>query len=203
MADDAMLYRFPTARVTSVLAVTVTLAAVAGAIMLPSRELSAAIPIVGLAGWLAWVLWGYPLIRIDRAAVVVRDSFRTVEIPLTAIAEVSGGRKLTIRTFDGRTYVPAAAPGMGTSFVWGAVRATKAYGDSIVPVKGVEVLRIDPERERTPATIVAQTIRRRIEQLGPAPAGARTVPPPRINVDIILTTAGIAAAAAALFAILA
>ncbi len=88
------------------------------------------------------------------------------------------------------------------SFLWGAVRAKDAYADSIVPIKGVEVLRLDPTRERNPATVVAQAISRRIDQLGPRAEGPRTVPPPRINVDIVLASLGILGAAAALLAVL-
>lgn len=147
-------------------------------------------------------MWGYPLIRVEERMLTVRNSFSTVRIPLTAVVEISGGSRLTIRTADQRTYIPAAAPGSGVSFLWRAQRAKDAFGDFIVPIKGVDALRLDPSRERTPATVIADTIARRIDLLGPSAQGPRTVPAPQVNLEIIVGTIVVLAGSAALLFVL-
>ncbi|QKJ19984.1 PH domain-containing protein [Microbacterium hominis] len=199
---DAAEFRGPAARTVVVVGGLASAVSIAAAAVIPSRDLPSLIPLVLLAWWCVYVLWGYPLVRVDAEAVLVRNTLSTVTIPIAAIREVTGGRRLTIRTFDGRTYVPVAAPGVGTSFLWGAVRAADAYASSPVIVKGVEPLRLDPNRERTPATIVAQTIRRRMDQRRPMPGDPRVVPPPTINLSVVHGTVAAVVATAALLLIL-
>ncbi len=201
MAGGPLVYRYPTARATTIVGVSATAVALVAALFVPSRDAATFLPLVAAGAWIAWVMWGYPFLRLDERGITVRNSFSTVEIPLTAVVEITAGSKLTIRTADHRTYIPVAAPGSGVSFFWRAQRAKDAYGDSIVPIKGVDALRLDAFRERTPATVIADTISRRIDQLGPRAAGPRSVPPPHINVEIIVGTMVVLGVSAALLLI--
>ncbi|WP_375384764.1 hypothetical protein [uncultured Microbacterium sp.] len=210
MPGDVTEYRLPSARAVAIVAVLAVIASVIAAVFVPSPDLPALIPVMMLAGWVAWMLFSVPLIRLSPTEVVVRNSLHSVTIPLTAITEVTGGRRLTIRTIDGRTYIPAAAAGPGTSFLGGAMRRTQAYGSSIVPVRNVDDLRLDSELLQTPATTIARMIRKRVDDLdadarrasrGPdgAPQG---VAPPVLNMNVIVVTIGVVAASAALILVL-
>lgn len=205
-SSDVLEYRLPTARIAVVVAVSALATTVVLSVFAPSRDFSTMIPLVLLGGWIAWVMWTVPRIELSRTDVVVRNSFHSVTIPLAVITSVTGGKRLTIRTIDRRTYIPAAAAG-GTSFLLGALRRTEAYGSYIVPVTRVDALRADPERDTTPATIIARMIEKRIVEL---PAGAvlaarvargttPDVPPPVLNKDVIIGTIAVAAASLALF----
>lgn len=205
-SSDLVEYRLPTARIAVVVSVTALATTVVLSVFAPSGDFSAMIPLVLLGGWVAWVMWTVPRIELSRTEVVVRNSFHTVTIPLAMITSVTGGRRLTIRTVDHRTYIPAAAAG-GTSFLLGALRRTEAYGSYIVPVTKVDALRADLDRETTPATIIARVIERRIVELSSETVHAARiargtgpdVPPPVLNKDVIITTIAVAAASLALF----
>ncbi len=205
-ASDVVEYRLPNARIVAVGSVVALTAAVVLTVFVPSRDLPTMIPLTILGGWIAWVMWSVPRIELSRTRLVVRNSFHTVTIPLALITSVTGGKRLTIRTADRRTYIPAAAAG-GGSFLFDAVRRTEAYGSYIVPVSRIDALRPDPNRDVTPATIIARTIEKRIRELRRGDLGAadepdatpREVPPPVLNVDVILSTIAVAAASAALF----
>lgn len=209
MAGD-VVYRLPSARIVEVMGAVVVGAAIVGAVFVPSPDLPPLVPIVILAAWVAWVLFSVPLVRLSLTEVVVRNTLHTVTIPLTAITGVSGGRRLTIRTVDGRTYIPAAAAGPATSFLGGAMRRTQAYGSFIVPVRNVDDLRLDGELLQTPATVIARMIDKRVDELTPderraarGPDGAtRGVAPPILNMDVIGVTIGMVVASAALTMVL-
>lgn len=208
-ASDVLRYRLPNARLVEVSAVAVLAVTVILTLVLPSRDVAAMIPIVALGGWIAWVVWGVPAMELSRTELLIRNSLHTVRVPLAAISEISGGKRLTIRTIDRRIYIPAAVPGMG-SFLWGAVQRMQAHGGYVVPLMRVDRLRLDVNREMTPATVFARVIRKRMDELSTDairaarnPDGTvRGVPPPVVNKDIILATGVVAVASVTLFLIL-
>ena len=165
------------------------------------RDIPLFLPVIATGGWLAWIMWGYPMITVSDAAVTARNTWFTQVIPLPAIDRVSGGRRLTIRTRDRRRHIPAAVPG-GGSFLATAVRRTDAFGSFLTPVAGVDRLRIDADRERTPATVVAQVIMRRMDHLpaGTGPGGG--MPAPVVNMPVVYGTLIAGIACTALFLIL-
>lgn len=202
-------YRLPTGRAVAIVAVVALAATVVLTILVPSRDFPTMIPLALLGGWVAWAIWTVPSIELSHSTVVVRNSLHTVTIPLASIGEVSGGKRLTITTADGRTYIPAAAPGPG-SFLWGAVRRTEAFGGFIVPVTRVDALRLDLERERTPASIIARMIQKRIDELphdarsrARNPDGTvREIPPPVLNKNVIVGSIAVGVVSVALFFVL-
>lgn len=179
------------------------------ALVVPSPDFTLMLPIILLGAWLSWIVWRHPLLLVSRTELTVRNSLHSVVIPLAAIDHVSGGRRLTIRTRDRRVYIPAAAAGSGT-FLLGALRQTNTYGRYIVPLTRVDRARIDSENEVTPATVIARTICRRVEELSTAqlrtalnPDGSpRAVPPPSVNADVLLWTIVVGIGTAVLFVIL-
>jgi len=205
-ASDVLEYRLPNARLVVVVAVAVLPITVILTVFVPSPDFPTMIPLALFGGWIAWVMWTVPRIELSRTQLVVRNSFHTVTIPLAAITSVTGGKRLTIRTADGRTYIPAAAAG-GSSFLLGAVRRTEAYGSYIVPVSRVDALRPDLDLEPTPATIIARNIDKRIRELPLTATGAERwtgggtpgVPAPVLHKDVILGTIAVAAVSAMLF----
>jgi hypothetical protein len=204
--SDVVEYRLPSARIVIYASVAAVVAAIVLTVFVPSRDFSSMIPLALLGGWLAWVIWTVPSIEMSRTRLVVRNSLHTVTIPLAVITSVSGGKRLTIRTAGGRTYIPAAAAG-GASFLLGAVRRTDAFGSFIVPVSRIDALRMDAERELTPATVIARMIEKRMRELPVEEVRAarsrdgtlRDVAPPVLNREVILGTIGVAAASIALF----
>jgi hypothetical protein len=202
MASDEFRYQPPSARAALLLAPCVVVADLVLVVLFPQqRDIPLFLPLLASLGWLAWIVWGYPMITISDAAVTARNTWFTQVIPLGAIDEVSGGKRLTIRTRDRRKHIPAAVPSAG-SFLAMAARRTDAYGSFLTPVAGVDRLRIDADRERTPATVVAQVIRRRIDHL-PAGSGVQdTTPVPVVNLPVVYGTLGAAVACAALFLVL-
>jgi len=208
-ASGVLEYRLPTGRAVAVTAVAVFAATVVLTLFVPSRDFPTMIPLALLGGWVACVFWTLPCIELSRSTLVVRNSLHTVTIPLAAIVEVTGGKRLTIRTADRRTYIPAAAAGPG-SFLWGAVRRTEAYGGFVVPVTRVDALRLDMERERTPASIIARMIQKRIDELSADdrraarnPDGTvREVPPPVVNKNVIVGSLVVTIISVSLFLVL-
>ena len=205
-ASDVVEYRLPNARIVVVAAIMAPAVATALTLFVPSRDFSTMIPLALFGGWIAWVMWTVPRIELSRTHLVVRNSFHSVTIPLALVVSVTGGKRLTIRTTDRRTYIPAAAAG-GSSFLLGAVRRTAAYASYIVPVSRIDSLRPDQDRDPTPATIIARTIEKRIRELPQDEVRAarelagtgHAVPPPVLQKDVILGTIAVAAASAALF----
>ncbi|KRA22277.1 hypothetical protein ASD65_17440 [Microbacterium sp. Root61] len=208
-ASDVLEYRLPTGRIVVVTAVAVFVATVVLTLLVPSRDFPTMIPLALFGGWVAWVFWTLPCIELSRSTVVVRNSLHTVTIPLAAIVQVTGGKRLTIRTADRRTYIPAAAAGPG-SFLWGAVRRTEAFGGYIVPVTRVDALRLDMERERTPASIIARMIQKRIDELPEEerrtarnPDGTvREIAPPVLNMTVIVGSIVVSVVSVSLFFVL-
>lgn len=209
-ADGAFVYRLASGRIAVVVCALTAAVAIVATILTSSPDTQLLIPVAIFAGWSAGVLWAYPFIRVTDSEVVVRNTFHSRVIPLIDIAVVTGGRRLTITTFDGRKSVPVAAPGGGL-FLMGAIRQVNTYGSSIVPVTRVDSLRMDSEQEQTPATVIARVIRRRIDLLTPEalrgnrrPDGSpRDVPLPTLNVPIFTSTIAVGIVSLALFLILA
>lgn len=202
MASAEFQYRHPSARAALLVAPSLVLADVVLTVLFPQqRDIPLFLPVIATGGWLAWIVWGYPMITVSDAAVTARNTWFTQVIPLPAIDEVFGGKRLTIRTRDRRQHIPAAVPG-AASFLATAVRRTDAYGSFLTPVVGVDRLRIDADRERTPATVVAQVIRRRIDLLPPGSGTNGGVPAPVINMPVVYGTLVAGAVSAALFLIL-
>jgi len=207
--SDVVEYRLPSARAVVVVGVIAVAVMTVLAALVPSRELAPAIPVVVLGAWLAMVLWSLPLLRVTRSEIQVRNSLHSVTIPLAAVAEVTSGKRLTIRTHGRRTYIPAAVPGNG-AFLMGAVRQANTYGAGPVPLLRVDRLRMDSEGERSPSAVIARTIRRRIDllddddrrsSLNPDGTVCDT-PPPKLNVDVIAWTMVVAILCAGLFFVL-
>ena len=63
--------------------------------------------------WLAWVIWGWPAVRIDAESLTVRNAMPTWQLPLRSITGVEGGRRLTRSLADGSVVTAAAVSGDG------------------------------------------------------------------------------------------
>jgi len=202
MASEDFRYQPPSARAALLITPAILLADLLLILLFPQqRDIPLFLPVIAIGGWLAWIVWGYPMITVSDAAVTARNTWFTQVIPLSAIDDVFGGKRLTIRTRDGRQHIPAAVPGAG-SFLAGAVRRTDAYGSFLTPVVGVDRLRVDADGERTPATVVSQVIRRRMDNL-PAGSGVQDrTPVPVINTFVVYGTIGAGVISGALFLIL-
>lgn len=202
MASEDFRYQPPAARTVLLVAPSLALADLVLVVLFPEqRDIPLFLPMIGAGGWLAWIVWGYPMLTVSDAAVTARNTWFTQVIPLGAIEAVSGGKRLTIVTRDRRQHIPAAVPGAGP-FLAAAVRRTDAYGSFVTPVVGVDRLRIDADAERTPATVVAQVIRRRLDNLPPGSVLDARVPAPVINVRVVYATLAVGVACAALFLVL-
>ncbi len=115
-----------------------------------------------LIGVLAWVLFWLPEVRVEEHAVTVRNPFRTVHIPWSAIQVVDTKYSLTLHTSDGVISAWAApAPGRysvaSTSKEDGRIVARTALGPQGTVRPG--------DLPRSASGAAAYLIRTRLEQL--------------------------------------
>ncbi|GAA1841855.1 hypothetical protein GCM10009796_00540 [Microbacterium koreense] len=127
--------------------------------------------------WLAWVIWGWPAVRVDAESVNVRNAMRTWRIPLRTITGVEGGRRLTLSLSDGSVVTAAAVSGEGTAV--DAWRRADAYTEGGHFVRNASDVSLGPG---SAATEWAKRVRDRVRDAPATDAG----PVSLVNVGIIL-----------------
>lgn len=202
IADGEFRYRPPSANLIGIVLVALIAIDILLWMIFPrQRDIPLMLPILLVLGWFIWIVWAYPSIRVNDTEIIAFNTWSTQRIPLAAIQEVTGGKRLTIVMTDGRKHIPAAVPGP-PPFLQDAVRRSQAYGGFVTPVSGVDKLRMD-DRERTAATAVADIIRRRLDAL-PAQVGSAAEPAPGAvaNLFVVYGTIIVVTVSLVLFALL-
>jgi hypothetical protein len=202
VASAEFRYRPPSANPVGIVAVTLVGGDIVLWMLLPgNRDIGLSLPILLTLGWFSWIVWAYPSIRVSDTVITIFNTWWTQRIPLSTVRAVTGGKRLTITTIDGRKHIPAAVPGP-PPFLPDAIRRVQAYGGYAVPVSDVDRLRMD-DRARTAATVVADLIRRRVED-SPARLGVERepVPAPVANLFVVYGTIVVVAVSVGLFALL-